>query len=61
MMFATLSVRPKPTISLNLLIDMPFFAGILILGLPYLAWMAWRRTDKLIGDETPSTRNGKAA
>jgi len=50
----------QPDRTLNLLIDMPFFAGIYILGLPYLAWMVWRRRDKLIGGETPSARSGEA-
>jgi hypothetical protein len=44
----------QPDQSLELFIDMPFFIGILFLGLPYLAWMAWRRREKLIGSESAS-------
>lgn len=44
--------------SLNLLIDMPFMAGVLFLGLPYLAWMVWRRREWLIGSEIASARSG---
>ena len=47
----------QPDRTLNLLIDMPFFAGIYILGLPYLAWMAWRRRERLIADEVAQPRN----
>ena len=42
----------QPDESLELFIDMPFMTGFLILGLPYLAWMAWRRREKLIGGDS---------
>jgi hypothetical protein len=45
----------QPPGDLELLIDMPFMLGILVLGLPYLAWMVWRRSGHLIGErlDTP--------
>jgi hypothetical protein len=51
----------QPAGSLNLLIDMPFTVGILFLGVPYLAWIVWRRREKLIGSETRSVRSGDVA
>ena len=51
----------QPDGTLNLLIDMPFFAGTLFQGLPYLAWMARKRSEKLIGGETPSACSGEPA
>ena len=45
----------QPPQDLTLLIDAPFVFGLLFLGLPYLAWMVWRRPDHLVGEhvDTP--------
>jgi hypothetical protein len=51
----------QPDESLNLLIDMPFAIGILFLGVPYLAWMVWKRREKLVDIEPPSARSGDVA
>jgi hypothetical protein len=46
----------QPDDTLELLIDMPFFGGLVFLGLPYLAWMVWKRREMLTGAEIPAAR-----
>jgi hypothetical protein len=48
----------QPPEDLELLIDMPFMFGILVLGLPYLAWMVWRRRGHLIGEQVATPGHG---
>jgi hypothetical protein len=50
----------QPLGDLELLIDMPFMLGILVLGLPYLAWMVWRRRGYLIGERVDTPEHGAA-
>ena len=51
----------QPDETLELLIDMPFFSGLVFLGLPYLAWMVLKRRERLIGGERPAAREAGTA
>ena len=48
----------EPHRSLLLLINMPFTIGVWFLGLPYLAWLVWKRREHLIGEhiDIPASR-----
>ena len=48
--YARVVATGQPERTLNLLIDMPFVFGTLFLGLPYLAWMVWKRRERLTGE-----------
>jgi len=48
--YARVVATGQPESTLNLLIDTPFVFGTLFLGLPYLAWIVWKRRERLTGE-----------
>jgi hypothetical protein len=54
--YARVVATGQPEGTLDLFIDIPFVVGILILGLPYLAWIVLRRRGRLTGDAYVSSQ-----